>query len=46
MSYEQFDHPGSGHLSTDPSRPGEYDQESANLLFSRVLAFPGQIGRG
>lgn len=31
--------PGSGHLFTDPSLPAEYDERSAELLWSRVLPF-------
>lgn len=34
-----LDYPGVGHLFTDPSLPGEYDAESAELLWKRVLAF-------
>jgi dienelactone hydrolase len=34
-----FDYPGSGHLFTDPSLPDEYDEQSAELLWSRVEAF-------
>ncbi|HTT50690.1 MAG TPA: dienelactone hydrolase family protein [Streptosporangiaceae bacterium] len=44
--YGQFDYPGRGHLFTDRTRPGEYDEQSAELLFSRVLAFLGRIGGG
>jgi dienelactone hydrolase len=44
--YEQFDYPGSGHLFTDQTLLDEYDQESAELLFSRVLAFLDQVDRG
>lgn len=36
---ETFDYPGSGHLFTDPSLPAEYDERSAELLWSRVLPF-------
>lgn len=36
---EVFDYPGSGHLFTDPSLPVEYDEQAANSLWSRVLAF-------
>ena len=36
---ETFDYPCAGHLFTDPSRPGEYDAESAALLWERVVAF-------
>jgi dienelactone hydrolase len=44
--YEQFDYQGSGHLFTDQTLLDEYDQESAELLFSRVLAFLDQVDRG
>lgn len=36
---ELYDYPGSGHLFTDPSRPGEYDAEASELAWSRVLPF-------
>lgn len=36
---EVFDYPGKGHLFTDASLPADYDAESAELLWSRVLAF-------
>ncbi len=44
--YERFDYPGNGHLFTDRTLPDEFDEESAELLFSRVLAFLDQIGQG
>lgn len=44
--YEQFDYQGSGHLFTDQTLPDEYDRESSELLFSRVLAFLDQVDRG
>lgn len=34
-----FDYPGDGHLFTDASLPNEYDEASADLLWSRVLTF-------
>lgn len=34
-----FDYPGDGHLFTDTSLPHEYDADSAELLWERVLAF-------
>jgi dienelactone hydrolase len=34
-----FDYAGSGHLFTDVSRPDEYDETSAELLWNRVLEF-------
>jgi dienelactone hydrolase len=34
-----FDYPASGHLFTDASRPDEYDEASAELLWKRVLDF-------
>ncbi len=37
---ELFDYPGSGHLFTDASLPGEYQPRDAALLWERVLAFP------
>ena len=36
---EQFDHPGAGHLFTDPSLPAEHDPRAAELLWERALAF-------
>jgi dienelactone hydrolase len=36
---ERFDYPGAGHLFTDASLPDEYDADSAELLWQRVLAF-------
>jgi dienelactone hydrolase len=36
---EVFDYPGEGHLFTDASLPKEYDAESTELLWSRVLPF-------
>ena len=39
-----FDYPVAGHLFTDASLPGEYDEASANLLFSRSLDFLRNIG--
>lgn len=39
VSVEVFDHPGSGHLFTDPSLPTEYGQQTSELLWSRVLSF-------
>lgn len=38
-SIEIFDYPGAGHLFTDPSLPTEYDEQAANVLWSRVLPF-------
>ncbi|MGW0732124.1 dienelactone hydrolase family protein [Streptomyces sp. NPDC002851] len=45
-SYEFFEYPVSGHLITDPSLPEEYHQESAEMLFARVLEFLERIDRG
>lgn len=42
--YAYFEYPGSGHLFTDPSLPDEYDGASAELLFSRSLAFLERLG--
>lgn len=42
---EVFDYPGSGHLFTDQSLPAEYDQQAADLLWSRVLPFCATAGR-
>jgi dienelactone hydrolase len=36
---ELFDYPGAGHLFTDRSIASEYDEDSADLLWSRVLSF-------
>ena len=33
------DYPNAGHLFTDPTLPDEYDAESAELLWKRVLSF-------
>ena len=38
-SVETFDYPGTGHLFTDPSLPDEYDEQAAQLLWSRVESF-------
>jgi len=38
-SIEVFGYPGAGHLFTDPSLPSEYDAQTADLLWSRVLPF-------
>jgi dienelactone hydrolase len=43
--YELFDYPVSGHLFTDRGLADEYDEQSAEQLFSRVLAFLDQIDR-
>jgi dienelactone hydrolase len=42
--FELFDYPVSGHLFTDRTLTGEYDEPSAELLFTRVLAFTGRLG--
>lgn len=42
--FEVFDYPGKGHLFTDPSLPEEYDAESTELLWSRVLPFVASCG--
>jgi dienelactone hydrolase len=42
--FELFDYPGSGHLFTDPSLAGEYDAESAALLWERALVFCRSVG--
>ncbi|AXT86728.1 dienelactone hydrolase [Aeromicrobium sp. A1-2] len=38
---EIFDYPGAGHLFTDSSLKSEFDEQSSELLWSRVLAFCG-----
>ena len=38
-SVEVFDYPGAGHLFTDASLPAEYDENAADLLWSRVVSF-------
>jgi dienelactone hydrolase len=38
-SVEVFDYPGVGHLFTDESLPTEYDEQAADLLWSRVVPF-------
>jgi dienelactone hydrolase len=42
---EVYDYPGTGHLFTDPSLPGEYDEEAAELLWQRALEFCARVGR-
>jgi dienelactone hydrolase len=44
--FELFDYPVSGHLFTDRTLAGEYDEPSAELLFTRLLAFTGRLGPG
>lgn len=41
---EVYDHPGSGHLFTDPSLPDEYDAEATQQLWQGALAFLDGIG--
>jgi dienelactone hydrolase len=41
---ELFDYPGSGHLFTDPTLPGEFDAEATELMWSRVLPFVAARG--
>ena len=41
---ELFDYPGDGHLFTDPTLPAEYDAESTELLWTRVLPFVRACG--
>jgi dienelactone hydrolase len=43
-TFEVFDYPGKGHLFTDPSLPDEYDAESTELLWGRVLPFVAACG--
>ncbi|MFD1713690.1 dienelactone hydrolase family protein [Amnibacterium flavum] len=38
-SLEFYEYPGSGHLFTDPSLPGEYDARGAALVAARSLRF-------
>jgi dienelactone hydrolase len=38
-SFQLFEYPVPGHLFSDPSLPGEYDAEAAELMYSRVLEF-------
>jgi len=45
-SVEVFDYPGNGHLFTDESLPEEYDEQAAELLWSRVLPFCSTGGVG
>ncbi|PZS35075.1 MAG: dienelactone hydrolase [Pseudonocardiales bacterium] len=40
-TFELCEYPGKGHLFTDSSLPDEYDGESTELLWSRVLRFLG-----
>jgi dienelactone hydrolase len=44
--YELFDYPVSGHLFTDRSLPDEFDEESAEQLYGRVLAFLAGLDSG
>jgi dienelactone hydrolase len=44
--FELFDYPVSGHLFTDRTLAAEYDEPSAELLFTRVLAFIDRLGTG
>jgi dienelactone hydrolase len=41
---ELFDYPGSGHLFTDPSLPGEYQPVEAEQLWPRVVDFLARLG--
>jgi dienelactone hydrolase len=36
---ELVDHPGTGHLFTDPSLPAEYDEQATTALWERAAAF-------
>ena len=38
-----FDYPGASHLFTDPSLPDEYEEESAELLWSRTIDLLARI---
>ena len=40
--FEEHAYPGSGHLFADPDLP-EYDRESSEVMWERVLAFLDQI---
>ncbi len=40
---EVVDHPGSGHLFTDPSLPDEYDAAATEALWRRALPFVGSL---
>ena len=42
---ELFDYPGAGHLFTDTSMVDEFDAESAELMWERVLAFLAALGK-
>jgi dienelactone hydrolase len=44
--FELFDYPVDGHLFTDRTLAAEYDEPSAELLFTRVLAFIDRLGTG
>jgi dienelactone hydrolase len=41
---EVVEHPGEGHLFTDPSLPAEYDAESTERLWREALAFVDRVG--
>jgi dienelactone hydrolase len=41
---EVYDYPGSGHLFTDPTLPGEYDPLATEAFWSRVLPFVRACG--
>ena len=40
---EVVEHPGEGHLFTDPSLPAEYDAESTERLWCEALAFVDRV---
>jgi len=44
--YELFNYPVGGHLFTDQSLANEYDEQSAEQLFARVLTFLDRIDHG
>ncbi|MGY1887776.1 MULTISPECIES: dienelactone hydrolase family protein [unclassified Blastococcus] len=43
VEIEVHDYPGTGHLFTDVSLPGEYDAAAAELLWRRVLEFCARV---
>ncbi|WP_346620094.1 dienelactone hydrolase family protein [Blastococcus montanus] len=40
---EVHDHPGTGHLFTDPSLPAEYDAAATEVLWERALDFCARV---
>ncbi|MGY2003899.1 dienelactone hydrolase family protein [Blastococcus sp. SYSU DS1024] len=43
VEIEVHDHPGTGHLFTDPSLPAEYDAAATEVLWARALDFCARV---